>query len=258
MGAIRIWTKGEEKYLIENYATKPYQEIADVLNRSELAVRLRRISLNLPPKLPRLPVNEHYFDAIDSDLKAYLLGFIAADGYVGKHSGSNSSCLTFGLNPKDRAVVERLRDKLAPEKNLYETEKLVRIDIRLSSHFLNVLADTYGITIRRKPLYVIPTSIPEQFIITFLLGYYDGDGSLNRTRRGHFVWTFCGGLPLVTQVSDLIHDALGFSIKPRPHSRTQWLNYLWLYSLEKIKKVDSWLHQSGLGLERKSFPNYHR
>lgn len=251
MGAIRIWTRGEDRYLIENYATNLYQEIADALDRSELAVRLRRIALHLPPKLPRLPVNEHYFDVIDSDLKAYLLGFIAADGWVGSHSG-NSFHLTFGLKLQDRVVVELLRDKVAPGKKLYETKKMIRIDVRLSPHFLDMFTNIYGIIVRRKPQYIIPSSISEQFIPTFLLGYFDGDGCLSYTKRGYWVWVFLGGLPFLNQVSDLIYSNLGFRIEPKPNRRPPQHYCLWLYSYEKIRLVDRWLHQSGLGLERKA------
>lgn len=256
MGAIRIWTHEEEKYLAENYATRPYQEIADALDRSELAVRLRRIALKLPPKLPRLPVNEHYFDTIDSDLKAYLLGFIAADGWVDRRTGNNSY-LTLGLQIKDRSVVELLRDKLAPEKKLYETEKMLRLDVRLSDHFFKVFTASYNITVGRKPLYTIPPSISEQFVPTFLLGYFDGDGCLSYTKRGYWIWSFLGGLLLLNQVSDLIHFNLGFRVKPQSNRRVPGQHCLWLYSYRKISLVDNWLHRSGLGLERKTLAGHH-
>ena len=47
---------------------------------------------------PGYEFNEHYFDDIDSNEKAYFLGFIAADGGVGRQKGP----LSFNLQKQDK------------------------------------------------------------------------------------------------------------------------------------------------------------
>ena len=250
----RKWTSEEDSFLRENYLTKNYSDVALALDRSNRAIRLRRIALNLPLKLKRVPVNEHFFDKIETPIQAYLLGLLAGDGWVGKTSAEGYG-LHLGLKNSDKELVELLRDNLSPQKAIYYCPKQARFCTRLSPRFYNLLAKDYGIVSGRKPTYRIPLSIPFALITEFILGYFDADGSLYKTNRGHYVWSLCGSLPLVREVAALIQDDLGIIIHPpRPHCKTVWLYYLYLHSLEKIRKVDTWLHRSGLGLDRKKLP----
>lgn len=56
-------------------------------------------------------LNEHYFDQIDSEEKAYLLGFLFADGYNSGHGQVN-----LGLAEEDRRLLEAFRDMLYGER----------------------------------------------------------------------------------------------------------------------------------------------
>ena len=47
----------------------------------------------------------------------YFLGFVAADGYI-----SNDE-IEIGLNESDKALLERFRDLICPDKPLYEKKK---------------------------------------------------------------------------------------------------------------------------------------
>lgn len=57
--------------------------------------------------------NMQYFETIDSDTKAYLLGFIVADGCITK--SRNSMGLTITIHEKDRIVLETLKKELNSE-----------------------------------------------------------------------------------------------------------------------------------------------
>ena len=50
---------------------------------------------------PGYEFNEHYFDDIDSNEKAYFLGFIAADGGVERQKGP----LSFSLQKRDKEIL---------------------------------------------------------------------------------------------------------------------------------------------------------
>ena len=52
--------------------------------------------------------NEHYFDNIDCQEKAYWLGFFAADGYNHRSKG----CIEFRLHRQDREILERFKSCL--------------------------------------------------------------------------------------------------------------------------------------------------
>lgn len=251
----RAWTEEEDDFLRQNYLEMPYDHIASKLNRSNRAIRLRRMALGLEPKYKRVPVNEHFFDSIDTPLKSYLLGLLAGDGWVGQRL-PYSFGLCLRLKDTDEVLVELLRDSLSPGKNIYHSANQAALSITLSPHLFSILSDKYGIVPHRKPNYNIPPSIPRNLLPDFILGYFDADGSLSRTKRGHFVWSLCGGKLFLQEVASLFKFELDIPVLPQKYARSDWLHYLWLYSLKNICKVDAWIHQSGLGLQRKRLSAY--
>lgn len=121
--------------------------------------------------------NIRFFQNIDSKEKAYILGFIAADGYIVK---SNSSSMTLGIqiHIKDISVLEFIRDQIGCKKELtYPNDNMVRFTLsnkELVQDLLNL-----GI-VQRKSLILtnVLAKIPSEFHTDFISGYFDGDGSV--------------------------------------------------------------------------------
>src|SRR5690349_9507397 len=66
-------------------------------------------------------------------------------------------------------------------------------------------------------------AIPEQFAITFLLGYFDGDGSFTRrTGRRDYQWLLLGTLDFLCVAREYIQDYVGVKLKEpvRGHKHT--------------------------------------
>ena len=90
---LRRWTKKEIQFLTANYPTVPTYLIADELNRSLSSVqnRAHKMKLKKDGWVPRRPakvrrkydVNENALKSLDKRT-AYAIGFILADGWVGK------------------------------------------------------------------------------------------------------------------------------------------------------------------------------
>ena len=55
--------------------------------------------------------NTRYFQKIDSNLKAYFLGFIAADGYI-QYFAKNCIGLSITLNIKDKIILDKLKSEI--------------------------------------------------------------------------------------------------------------------------------------------------
>lgn len=53
----------------------------------------------------KLTKNENYFNEIDTELKAYLLGFFLADGCVIQPATGNK-CISMCLQEQDKCVLE--------------------------------------------------------------------------------------------------------------------------------------------------------
>lgn len=120
--------------------------------------------------------NESYFERIDSHEKAYWLGFIYADGNIHENK------LQIGLNNKDIEILNNFKKTIQSEHKLYkdghnETKFIVR-----SKRMCDDL-NRLGVSPRKSLTLLPPTEdvVNKEFINSFLLGYFDGDGHIGIT-----------------------------------------------------------------------------
>ena len=67
--------------------------------------------------------NENYFETIDSEDKAYFLGFIFADGCVTNDPKKYRYQLTLKLHSKDVGILEKFIKSIDGEMNVWENKK---------------------------------------------------------------------------------------------------------------------------------------
>jgi len=122
--------------------------------------------------------NENYFENIDSEDKAYFLGFIAADGCV-LDRGINFKVMTIKINKKDIDILEKFKNKIEFSGNI--TISKCRPDMCsiycTSVKMFNDLSKYY-ITPRKTNIIEFPL-IPEKLIHHYMRGYFDGDGCVH-------------------------------------------------------------------------------
>lgn len=137
----------------------------------------------------KYPVNVHYFDVIDSNAKAYILGFIAADGALVKGTSTSSITLTITVKYEDRAVLYFIKNQLQDvNRKLLEIRRKSSFDNTKEIHHIRYAISKrpiinsimkYGIT-ENKSLSMgnILENIPQEYRNAFIIGYFDGDGSV--------------------------------------------------------------------------------
>lgn len=126
--------------------------------------------------------NEEYFKVIDSEEKAYWLGFIAADGSI----INNGNALEIKLARKDKnhllkfinaidGDVNMVKDRMQKSSNgkYYPISRLLVVCKKLCSD-LNDL----GVVPKKGNILRFPTNMPSHLISHYLRGYFDGDGSI--------------------------------------------------------------------------------
>ena len=137
-------------------------------------------------------VKDNYFDSIDTQKKAYLLGFLIADGcilYEVKNSGHVSKGIRFHNTIDDYEAIYCIRDEICPEKNvqLYKVasnrRKKEQFQLKwVSNYMVDILESKYNIR-QRKTLdkeFVLPEdSIPDHLFRHFFRGLFDGDGHVD-------------------------------------------------------------------------------
>lgn len=133
--------------------------------------------------------NEDFFHEIDSEEKAYWLGFIFADGCVCR---SDKSCLsenrmTIGLSVKDEEHLAHFAETIG-----LSTEKIIHTFpkhsysgsemVYLHCNSTKMATDLKALNcVPRKTLHSEMPPIDESLYRHFIRGYFDGDGSIGRS-----------------------------------------------------------------------------
>ena len=182
----------KEKYLLEIIRLyceeyKNLKEIGDIYNLSPSTVRdwLKEENINIRPMYvskKKHSLNAEYFDKINICVKAYILGFMAADGYVTDKNG-----IGMGLKLDDIDVLYFLKNQLgASNKIRIDKREHPRAIFQVESKYMASSLKELGI-IPRKTYKLDPNAILQKANIikntkleyAFLLGYFDGDGGIN-------------------------------------------------------------------------------
>lgn len=163
---------------------KNASEISTILGINEATLRswLRVNDIRLSP----YKGNVNYFDNIDSYAKAYIIGFIVADGALVKTK--TTTTLTITIKYEDKAVLEFIKSEIGNEHKLleivrpasYNKSKIIHhIRYAISDRNIIEALNNLGIT-SNKSLTIgnIITNIPYEYRDAFIIGYFDGDGSV--------------------------------------------------------------------------------
>lgn len=131
--------------------------------------------------------NDNYFETIDTEDKAYWLGFLMADGYI-----TNRKVLGVKLAIKDIGHLEKLRDSLDsnipihvyesnPESYSGSNYKYCVFNITSKKMYQDLV--NKGLTPNKSKTLKFP-SIDKELIPHFIRGYFDGDGSIYSSKSG--------------------------------------------------------------------------
>ena len=161
-------------------------------------------------------LNESYFDVIDAPNKAYILGFLYADGYNNRINNS----VVLSLSKEDREILEKISEEVGSNKPLFEsdyinkndgTERHMLILTMASKHMCESL-EKWGLTQNKTFTITFPDFLKEDLIPHFIRGYFDGDGCACSTfdkGRPKFQITlmsstqFCNGLIDYLETQDI-------------------------------------------------------
>lgn len=249
------WTEAEDAYLRENRATTTTKKLAEHLGRPWSSVRQRATDLgltnvNVQAQLVRRSEIRHgYFGEIDSPLKAYVLGWLASDGWI----SGNEVCIR--LHEKDAAAVELIRDQLAP-LHLVRRQlagECPMASFRVTSDQMRGDLHRLGVTSRKSLTIRYPRGLPVRYTNSFILGCFDGDGCLYRVTPNCYNWSLLSASrPFLLEVQDRVFAATDVQLRGpyRPSKDNSALRIECRGAAART--VDAWVHADVPGLARKS------
>lgn len=166
-------------------------------------------------------VDVHYFRDIDTEEKAYWLGFVAADGNV------NTRLFQMRLAARDGSHLELFRKCLSAETpvtySAHEGRRYANITITRPDFVRHLNA--HGIH-PRKSWNLTPWHGPPELLRHYWRGFFDGDGSIyqsNGGRDGRESWGVgvVGTREMCEGFSAFVSARTGASLSVRPH-RNIW------------------------------------
>ena len=180
-----------EKEILENYINKElsYKEIAKIFNVNEKTIKINAKKYGLTSKIGsqgarKHKFNERYFENIDSEEKAYWLGFIAADGCVYKNKQSYR--LQINLKGSDIDHLKKFQKAICSDYKITEKKvgKAQSNTCQLKINSTKMCNDLIkNNIIERKSIIFEPPILNKNLMNHFIRGYFDGDGWITSYKR---------------------------------------------------------------------------
>lgn len=125
--------------------------------------------------------NHNFFENIDSEIKAYLLGFFAADGHL--EFKEDSYCLKVGVSIKDAHIVLLFNKYICENKASILICNNNTATINIGSKILGESLIKHHFDNNKTYSFNKLPNIQEEYMRHFIRGFFDGDGSITVNRR---------------------------------------------------------------------------
>lgn len=245
MGKSIKLTDKQKEFIVYNYTVlkRGVNSIGKDLKISGLTVQrhLKKMGIrirNLQEAMQEIRaynVNDNYFK-IQSHNMAYILGLIASDGCV----SANTNHFFIDLQENDEEILYKIKDEMSfegPIEHYVNNSGCHYSRIRICSKTIKEDLAQYGIVPKKTFTLEPPFFLDKQYYISYIRGYFDGDGCIYTNFEKHnYNWYICGARK---KVIDWIKDYLlnEFGIISYLHSSNKILSQGDLfYSIQIYKK----------------------
>lgn len=236
------WIKIEESYLNGKSLTKLEKETG--ISRRKITKYLKDKGVKIINYQNKIKFDENIFDTIDTEEKAYWLGFIYADGYI----SNNDSCVyknvfELGLKLSDVDHLNKFNTFTKHISNNVKTDSYRCRWSVMNKHLWKTLNDyscvpNKSLCLKFPDIHIFNDS---KLIRHFLRGYFDGDGCITFHKYIHIVTPVTSVLGTKKFLLNFINYSkipASFRHDPRHSENTFSLEY----TKENAIKLINWLY----------------
>lgn len=204
--------------------------------------------------------NDTYFDCIDTETKAYLLGFMYADGYISSTpiddtKEKNVYTIELTIQSQDVEILELMKKEFKTPRPILKCKgnhnnERVRLIVN-SMHMWNIL-NNYGCTPRKSLTEKFPDeSIFENksLIRHFIRGYFDGDGCITNNNK-YVVFHMMGTYDFLSKVQDYFPEK-NMTIFHNHNNESEEIRFIKCSGEKAIKILKYLYNDSTIYLSRK-------
>lgn len=219
---------------------KTRKEIAEELEVTPRSVSNYLKSTGIVPKSDKrkAKLNENYFSVINTEEKAYILGFIYADGYI----ETNERTLTFNISEVDLDIIYKIKKELKCENEIRKSSTKNCVRLYLSS--IKLVADLKQVGVTRcKSLTIGFPKLRDDLIRHFIRGFFDGDGHIGNRQCALVI----GSAKFLDGFDSIIFDKFGKKLY-----RNDMNNYCRVQFNRRDSDIIKWMYEnSNIYLDRK-------
>lgn len=254
---INKWTDEQKAEIIDDY-TKKGMTLAEIGKKfhskgDTISKYLKSWGIPINRRKKNRLMNEKFFSIIDSAEKSYFLGLLFADGSVVLNS-ERAPYVSLELVEKDKEILEIFRSLLNCQNDLYYNKR----DNRENGTYTfgvrsQLLADDLAKfnIIPNKTYETTQVIFPENFLIDFLRGYIDGDGSIYQDAQGWHLNITGHSKSVISQFQEQLDKLIE---KTKPNAITCYQNvYKAVWNGQDAKQIINilYLKNDGIALSRK-------
>ena len=248
------------KKYISGLSIDKLQEIYPQYGRNRIYRMLKEncVMRNDSEKSRKYSYNKDLFKVIDTEEKAYWLGFIYADGYiVNGIKGKNNDSLGITLSNKDKEHIEKFKKSIDSNHpiRIYKS-KYGSNSARIIIQDEELVADLIELGVLRNKSLILkfPTTdvVDKSLIYHFIRGYFDGDGSFKKKgqKLNGYDFSVLGTIEFLTE----LRTYLGVDNEIRKCNKNNDSNnyHLTFGGNRKVKQVANMLYgNANIYLDRK-------
>lgn len=202
--------------------------------------------------------NKEYF-SIQSPNMAWIVGFLAADGYVSKKRNE----ISIELSLVDREILERIQKEIEIENPIHDFTSRQGFDYSELTWTCKEHRDElkkYHIVPQKTFILEPPFELDKKYWLDYVRGYFDGDGSVNFIEvngKKHYTalrWQVCSATPSILEFILDVLESYGIPrVNIQKQVREKSTLYCIQYSTNSTKKIYEILYStsSTLYLARK-------
>lgn len=190
-------------------------------------------------------MNQDFFEIIDTEEKAYWLGFLLADGCI-----KENRQVLLRLAKKDKGHLEKIQKSISSQYPYFYADQNNTVGISIGSKKMCRDLSNHGCVMNKTFLIYYP-DIPSELDRHFIRGYFDGDGSFSYnpiSKSSSF--GICGKKEFLLDIQLRMIDYVG--LNKTKIIKTKSIHALRYGGRKQVLRILNWLYNdSTIYLDRK-------
>ena len=203
----------------------------------------------------KLAVDSDFFAEINTEEKAYWLGFLTADGYL-----SANGYLELCLAEIDKEHIKKFKKSIGSQHKISEKKSVID-DKEFTSYRLSIKDQKISSDLRALGLdndkshtaYIPLDKIPNDMLPHYIRGLMDGDGCVYKTNTSKCCVTICTTVSelMIEDITNIIKEKLDITVKYQQSKNRNPID-ICIYKHKDVKKFYEWLYKDAtIYLDRK-------